>query len=135
VVFAGGAFHSVDENVVLWEYLASHGYVVAGFPSVGIGSANLLANAPGLETTARDVEAVIAYLHRVPFADRTRLGAVGFSIGGAAALVVAARSAWIDAVAGLDPSFIAARHLCRIMRSSAMLLRGALRWMVTSALR
>ena len=108
VIFAGGAFHSEDENVVLWEYLASHGYVVAAFPSVGVGQTSLPA---GLEVQARDVESVIGHLKSAPFADRTRLAATGFSFGGAAALVAAARNTWIDALVGLDASFIATRFV------------------------
>lgn len=111
VVFAGGASHSEDENVVLWEYLASHGYVVAAFPSVGVGQTDLPASAAGLETQARDVEAVIGYLGGVPYADRTRLAAMGFSFGGAASLVAAGRNAWVDAVVGLDASFVASRFV------------------------
>jgi dienelactone hydrolase len=117
VVFGGGAYHSVDENVTLWEHLASRGYVVAAFPSVGIDGADLPADDAGLETMTRDVEAVIAYLARVPGADRARLAAGGFSFGGAAGLVAAARNRWIDAVFGLDASFIGRSHVDRVRRA------------------
>ena len=119
VIFAGGASHSEDENVVLWEYLASHGYVVAAFPSVGVGQTSLPASAPGLEVQARDVEAVIGHLKSARYADRRRLAAMGFSVGGAAALMAAARNSWIDAVVGLDPSFIA-RHFAPMVRASPL---------------
>ena len=117
VVFAGGAYHSVDENVGLWERLASRGFVVAAFPSVGIDGADLPDDEAGLETMTRDVEMVIAHLAREPHADRTRLAAVGFSFGGAAALEAASRNRWVGAVAGLDPSFIARRHADRVRRA------------------
>ncbi|GLC28572.1 hypothetical protein [Roseisolibacter agri] len=117
VVFGGGAYHSVDENVVLWEHLASRGYVVAAFPSVGVDGADLPADDAGLETMTRDVEAVIAHLARVPYADRTRLAAGGFSFGGAAGLVAAARNRWVDAVFGLDASFIGRSHTERVLRA------------------
>jgi dienelactone hydrolase len=117
VVFGGGAYHSVDENVTLWEHLASRGYVVAAFPSVGVDGADLPADDAGLETMARDVEAVIAYLARVPGADRGRLAAGGFSFGGAAGLVAAARNRWVDAVFGLDASFIGRSHTDRVRRA------------------
>ena len=121
VVFAGGAYHSVDENVTLWEHLASRGYVVAAFPSVGLDGADLPADDAGLETMTRDVEAVIAHLARVPQADRTRLAAGGFSFGGAAGLVAADRNRWVDAVFGLDPSFIGRSHTERIRRAPLFL--------------
>jgi dienelactone hydrolase len=121
VVFAGGAYHSVDENVSLWEHLASRGYVVAAFPSVGVDGADLPADDAGLETMTRDVETVIAFLARVPGADRRRLAAGGFSFGGAAGLVAAARNRWVDAVFGLDPSFIGRSHTDRVLRAPLFL--------------
>ncbi len=56
VVFAGGTAHSTDENVALWEHLASHGYVVAAIPTVSmkVGPGYLPDDALGLETIARD---------------------------------------------------------------------------------
>lgn len=109
VVYAGGAFHSTEENTVLWEYLASHGYVVAAVPSMGPHSVRSAVDAAGLEAEARDMEFVIAHLHGVASADLDRLATMGFSFGGAAALVVAMRNPDVDAVVGFDPSFIAKR--------------------------
>ena len=117
VVFAGGAYHSVDENVGLWEQLASRGWIVAAFPSVGIDGADLPDDDAGLETMTRDVETVIAYLGREPNVDLSRVAAAGFSFGGAAALAAASRNRRIAAVVGLDPSFIARRHTDRVRRA------------------
>jgi dienelactone hydrolase len=123
MVFAGGTAHSVDENVGLWEYLASFGYVVAAFPSVAAdrdtAEAYLPADAVGLETMARDLELVLSEVRRRPDADPRPAGAMGFSFGGAAALIAAGRRSDIGAVVGLDPSFIAGRHLAT-MRSSPL---------------
>jgi dienelactone hydrolase len=115
VIFAGGTAHSTDENVALWEFLASHGYVVAALPTVAveasIENAYLPDDALGLETVTRDIETVLAYARRRPDVDPTRVAVVGFSFGGAAALAAAVRHRGIRAVVGLDASFIAGRHL------------------------
>jgi dienelactone hydrolase len=117
MVFAGGAYHSVDENVGLWEQLASRGWIVAAFPSVGIDGSDLPDDDAGLETMTRDVETVIAHLGREPNVDLARVAAAGFSFGGAAALEAASRNRRIGAVVGLDPSFIARRHTDRVRRA------------------
>src|SRR5688572_21362228 len=115
IIFAGGTAHSTDENVALWEVLASHGYVVAALPTVAVEAnaegAYLPDDALGLETVTRDIEAVLAYARRRPDVDGARIAVIGFSFGGAAAVAAAARHAGIRAVVGLDASFIAARHL------------------------
>lgn len=115
LLFAGGTAHSVDENVALWEHLASHGFLVAAIPTVGveegIEGAYLPDDALGLETVTRDLEIVLAHLLDRPDVDTSRIAAAGFSFGGAAALALAARNPRIRAVVGLDASFIAARHL------------------------
>jgi len=117
VVYAGGAFHSTEENTVLCEYLASHGYVVAAVPSMGPHSVRSAVDAAGLEAEARDMEFVIGHLHGMAAVDLDRLAATGFSFGGAAALVVAMRNPDVDAVVGFDASFIAKRF-APVIRSS-----------------
>jgi dienelactone hydrolase len=115
VLFAGGTAHSLDENVGLWEHLASHGYVVAVIATIaneqGAEQAYLPDDAAGLETVTRDLEVVLARISTRSNVDVQRVAAAGFSFGGAAALALAARNAKVRAVVGLDPSFIAGRHL------------------------
>jgi dienelactone hydrolase len=115
VIFAGGTAHSTDENVGLWEVLASHGYVVAALPMVAVEEnaegAYLPADAPGLETLTRDIETVLAHFQNRPYVDPSRIAVVGFSFGGAAGLTAAMRHRGIRAVVGLDASFIARRFM------------------------
>lgn len=121
IIFAGGASHSTDENVVLWEYLASHGYIVGFIPATGTSSADFRpssgdfrADAIGLETETRDLEFLLEDMRRMPFAEPNRIGAMGYSYGGQAALLLAMRNSDIDAVVGLDSSFISvdfSKHL------------------------
>jgi dienelactone hydrolase len=97
--------HSL-ENIVLWENLASHGYVVAVTPSLGHQSVAMEPVGPtSAEVKTRDLEFMTTWLRSVPFADTARIAAAGFSLGGWSALMYGMRSADIDAVVALDGSF------------------------------
>ncbi len=109
ILYAAGAYNSTDENAVLWELLASHGFVVVAVPSQGHDQVDLATDAEGLATQVGDLEAAIRYLGNFAGADLSRIGAMGFSFGGAAALLLAMRNADVDAVAALDASFMAPR--------------------------
>ncbi len=88
----------------LSEHLASHGYLVASSPSMGSRSRLMDDGFVGLETQARDLEHLIAALHGSRGRDPERLGLVGYSFGGAAALMVAMRRGDVDALVSLDGS-------------------------------
>jgi hypothetical protein len=74
-----------DDSSVLWELLASHGYLVlsSAYPNyfaegVGIGS--------DLHTSFRDLEFLSRFARGLPYADADRLGATGHSWGAIAVL-------------------------------------------------
>ena len=123
VVFAGGTAHTTDENAALWEHLASHGYVVAALPTVAAladaEGAYLPDDALGLETLARDMEMVLARLRSRADVDAARVAFAGFSFGGAASIVAAARGRDVRAVVAFDGSLIA-RQYQPIIRSSPL---------------
>lgn len=117
ILYSPGANDTSDENVVLWEYLASHGYVVAMVPSMGVSTINL-SGAPGtLEMAARDMEWALARMRQMPFVDATRVATMGFSFGGSAAMVVAMRNTRVRAMVGLDPSFVFSERLTMLRAS------------------
>jgi hypothetical protein len=85
VIFHPGLGGVPDDSSVLFELLASHGYVVlnSAYPNpyaegVGIGS--------DLHTSFRDMEFLARYARELPFADADRLGAMGHSWGAIAIL-------------------------------------------------
>ncbi len=117
IMYGGGAGFGTDENTVLWEFLASHGYVVAVLPMMGANAVGSSADAIGLETLTRDMEFLFEQLHALSFADMSRVGAMGFSYGGQAALLMAMRNPDIKALVGLDPSFIS-NYYNRFLKSS-----------------
>jgi hypothetical protein len=74
-----------DDNSVLFELLASHGYVVLcsayqNYYAEGVGISS------DLHTSFRDMEFLSRYARELPFADADRLGAMGHSWGAIAVL-------------------------------------------------
>jgi hypothetical protein len=74
-----------DDNSVLFELLASHGYVVLSsayqnYYAEGVGISS------DLHTSFRDLEFLSRYARGLPFADADRLGAMGHSWGAIAVL-------------------------------------------------
>lgn len=104
VVYAPGANGAAHENADLCEYLASQGYVVVASASVGsrgLGMEDTLENA---ETQAADIAFLIGYAHGLPQVDMGRIAVAGFSWGGLANVLAAARDQRIRALVALDGS-------------------------------
>jgi tetratricopeptide (TPR) repeat protein len=109
---AGGTFpllvyHSnldrgIGENAVMFEYLASHGFVVATTHSFGPSAITAEPTPAVLETFVGDMEFVIAALRDMEFTDPDRLGVFGYRAGGLAALLLGMRNHNVDAVLGLQ---------------------------------
>ncbi len=107
---AGGGCPSWD-NAVLFEQLASHGYVVIASPD--IWNWDVFKEEPpdleplvSAEASTRDIEFHIGYARSLPFADSKRLGVMGYSWGGQAAVMAALRNRAVGAVVSLDGSEI-----------------------------
>lgn len=104
VVIYAPSFSSASwENADLCEYLASHGYFVFASPGMGVRreSTHDLA---GVEAQARDISFLVGYAGSFPGADPARVAVVGFSWGGLANVIAAARDTRIDALVALDGS-------------------------------
>jgi dienelactone hydrolase len=111
IVYSPELGSGVAENLILCEYLASRGFMVAATHSVGMTDLNPLFNQRDLETIIRDMEYIIAITRDLPHVDVNRLGIMGFGTGGSAALLLQMRNGDVDAVASLDASYISANHL------------------------
>jgi dienelactone hydrolase len=92
----------IAENAVLFEYLASRGFVVAATHSFGPSAVTAEPTAAALETTVGDMEFVIATLRDMEFVDPDKLGVLGYRAGGLAALLLGMRNHNVDAVLGLE---------------------------------
>ncbi|RJR30504.1 MAG: hypothetical protein C4574_02315 [Candidatus Latescibacterota bacterium] len=104
IVYGTGYESSAWENFVLCEYLASNGFIVASSPSFGANGVRMTDAFQDLEAKVRDHEFVIAFAKRLPGADASRIGAVGWSYGGLSTAILAMRGRFVDAVACLDGS-------------------------------
>jgi len=109
VVFSLGQNDHTLENIVLWEFLASHGYVVATVPHIGTSPRRfqLLVHDPLMyEAQVRDLEFVIQQMHELPHINANKLALMGHSFGGIYSLLTAMRNTKVDAVVGLDPTYM-----------------------------
>jgi hypothetical protein len=91
-------------NTVLWEYLASHGYVIATVPQLGASPATprLAFTPPDVERQRLDVEFGLAEMRRFNGVDAERIALMGHSAGPVVALLIAAKERAVDAVVSLD---------------------------------
>lgn len=113
---AEGAFplvlHSLGRNgnqyqhTILWEYLASHGYVVVSVAQFGkdLGDPTMAFSVRDLSYQLRDMEAAIAAMERLSFVDARQIAVLGHSSGAIVALWLAAGEPRVRAVVGLDGS-------------------------------
>jgi tetratricopeptide (TPR) repeat protein len=104
VIYAPSYSSDAAENVDLCEYLASHGYIVIASASMGAHSLAMTIDQEGLEAQAADISYLIAYSTTLPQADASRVAAIGWSWGGLANVVAAAKDARIKALVSLDGS-------------------------------
>ena len=101
VIYHSGAQSSFEDNSVLCEYLASHGYVVIG--SAFQEASGTTFNIDGFEGSSRDMAFLIGYAARLSYADWTHVAVAGHSAGAQACLLYASKgSTPIDAVVSLD---------------------------------
>jgi dienelactone hydrolase len=106
IIYSPGGRQVPWDNSVLFEYLASHGFVVIGSPSTWNWERMLpvgteLASA---EAAARDMEFHLGFSRALPFTDQDRIALMGYSWGGLAGPIVASRNNRISAVVNLDGS-------------------------------
>jgi dienelactone hydrolase len=90
------------ENAVLFEYLASFGYVVAAAPSVGLQEPEVSIDGGGARAQLGDLTFVLGHVCEEPWVDQKHMGVLGFSWGGMTAPLFAIQHLGIDAIACLD---------------------------------
>jgi dienelactone hydrolase len=104
LVYAPGSSSSAYENADLCEYLASHGYIVLASPSMGVNTRSINIDLEGAEAQAADISFLTGYAASLPQADSSGIAVVGYSFGGLANVLAAARDDRIGALVALDGS-------------------------------
>jgi dienelactone hydrolase len=110
VIYSMGQNDYNQENVVLCEFLASHGFIVATVPDLGpssLKSKMLVNDAASFEAQENDLEFALAQAMQIPSADSSKIAAIGHSMGAIYALLLAMRDERVGAVIGLDGSYMA----------------------------
>lgn len=103
LVYSPGGYGNIFENATMFEYLASHGFIVASHSNIGgTGGHPGNLNAEMFEFKARDIEFTIGFMHRFPSVNFDQIGVLGFSFGGAGCLITANRHLKVKAFANLD---------------------------------
>lgn len=105
IIYAPSYQASSIENFSLFEFLASHGYIVISSPSRGTehlyfdgGSAR------DIETQARDILFLFKELSKIPQADKKAVGTMGFSFGGLSNVLAQIMHEKIRVIVSLDGS-------------------------------
>lgn len=90
-------------NALLWEYLASHGYVVLLTPSIS-RDATRQASAPQLALADRinNLELLLSFARTLPNVDLSKLGVIGVNFDGMAAVLYQCKNGEADAVVSID---------------------------------
>jgi tetratricopeptide (TPR) repeat protein len=102
VVYHPGLGGTFDDDAVAFEYLASHGYVVLSSAYQAADSSSLNINGD-MATSFDDLNFLLRYAATLPFADISKVAAMGHSYGAQAVLGWRARpNSALDAVVFLD---------------------------------
>ncbi len=94
------------ENVGLFEFLASHGYVVACITSVGRYPGNMTTKTTDLMEQVNDGYFALHYLLNNPLINSEEIGTMGYSWGGLAALLLTMKTKDIKTMLSMDGSEI-----------------------------
>ncbi len=94
------------ENSIMWEYMASHGYVVAVIPSFGESLDKRFTDysAEGIATLSNDADYTISYMKSKSYVNPAKIGAIGHSFGGLVVNDLASKNEDVQAIACLDAS-------------------------------
>jgi dienelactone hydrolase len=123
VIYHPGIDGTFEDNSVACEFLASHGYVVLSSAYQAADSSNLHIDSD-LATSLEDLSFILRYAAALPFADLSRVAAMGHGLGAQAMLAWRARpNSPLDAVVALD-STVAYRPLAEFADLKAALDRN-----------
>ena len=111
VIYAPSLNAPATENIELCEFLATEGFVVMASPSMGATSRSMTVDITGASAEAQDISFLIDFAITLPDTDASEVAVAGYSWGGMATLLAAARDKRVDALISFDSSFVAASDI------------------------
>jgi len=107
VLYFGGLNAPINSNVILAEYLASHGYIVASISLLGPSDEQTFQSRTpdDLESSVRDMEFAWSVLQTEPTIDKSKLAVIGHSVGAIEAAILGLRNGDVSAVIALDGTY------------------------------
>jgi dienelactone hydrolase len=81
VLYHSGSGGSFEDNSVLFEYLASNGYVVVSSAFQSVSPKFIGNNVGGIERSGPDLDFIAQHLRKLPYADGSKVAAIGHSAG------------------------------------------------------
>jgi len=103
IIYAPSYQASSIENFALFEYLASHGFVVISSPSRGADTRWLEGGtAKDIETQSRDAEFLLKEIQTYKYMESDKVALMGFSFGGLANTITAMKNGNVRAIVSLD---------------------------------
>lgn len=110
VIYAPSLNSMSIENQAICEYLASYGYIIVSSPSLGTHRRLLSIDIANVETQARDMEFLFAFMQGFPHVDKEKTAVMGFSFGGMSNVLMAMRNSRVDVLIALDSSLRNPKH-------------------------
>ena len=107
IIYSLGQNDYTLENTILFEYMASHGYVVVTVPHLGMTPRKdylLIDDQLSFDTQVRDLEFALSEMLKYPNVNPSEIGTLGMSMGSVYTLLLAGRNPNIKALIGLDGS-------------------------------
>ena len=118
LVFGQGLYYeSPVTHFILCEYLASHGYIVITSPLVGTYSRQVNLDLIDFETQIRDMEFLVGYGSSLSYADKYKMGVIGYDLGGLSALILQNKNNNVDVFVSLDNGIIMEHNLVLLRQS------------------
>lgn len=116
VMGQGLDYESPLSQVVLCEYLASHGFIVATAPLLGTDRVQARLTVEDLATQVGDLALLVERVPSLLPVDRSRVAVGGFDLGGMAAYLVQLQDPSIGALVSLDAGIIFAHNIALLER-------------------
>lgn len=107
VLYFGGLDAEINSNVILAEYLASHGYIFASISLLGPTDEQTFQSRTSgdLDASVRDMEFGWSVLSESLNVNKAKLAVMGHSVGGIEAVMFGMRNANVSAVIALDGTY------------------------------